>query len=61
MAALFGSWWSGKSAEGEEEKNEESGQVEKEGSEKKDSSWMTGLEGKTCLIFRLLCLTNESR
>lgn len=47
MAALFGSWWSGKSAEGEEGKNEESGEAEKEGSEKKDSSWMTGLEGKT--------------
>lgn len=59
MAALFGSWWSGKSAEGEEEKNEESREVEKEGAEKKDSSWMTGFEGKTCVTFQLLCLKNE--
>lgn len=56
MAALFSSWWSGKSAEGEEgekEKSEEGGEEKKEVSEKKDSSWMTGLEGNdlcNCIV-----------
>ena len=60
MAALLSSWWSGKSAEekekeegggerkeeeGGERKEEEGGERKEASSEKKESSWVSGLEG----------------
>ena len=51
MAALLGSWWSGRSSgekmkeEGKEKDKEGEGEKE-EASEQKDSSWAAGIGGK---------------